>query len=211
MKKIKIFALILILLSFLAGVYFYNQFPDKIASHWDSLGQVNGYGSKLQIFLVPVISLAIFLLLIILPLIDPFKKNYKKFQKYYDGFLFLIILFLTYINTLIILFNLNIKFNFLQALIPAFAILIYYTGVFLKHAKRNWFAGIRTPWTLSSDSVWKSTHKLGSKLFKISAIISLTGLIFPNQTIYLLVFPLILSAIFLVIYSYLVFKKEKNL
>jgi uncharacterized membrane protein len=73
----------------------------------------------------------------------------------------------------------------------------------------NWFIGIRTPWTMSSELVWKKTHVLGGKLFKISGAIAVLG-IFGLYSIYLVVVPLIASALYLVVYSYLEYQKLPN-
>ena len=95
MRKANIIILIIILLSFAIAIYIYPQMPDKMASHWNTKGEVDGYMSKLWgVFLMPVISIALFLMFILIPKIDPLKKNIDKFRKYYDGFIVLIILFL---------------------------------------------------------------------------------------------------------------------
>ena len=193
---------------FLTAAYFYNKIPDKIASHWNVAGEVNGYMCKFWgIFLLPLISVGIFILFLIIPFIEPLKENLKKFRKYYDFFRTAILGFLFYIYLLTIFWNIN-QFNFTIFLVPAFSILIYCAGILIDNAKRNWFVGIRTPWTLSSDKVWNSTHKLGGILFKIAAVISLLGLIFPNQIIFLLVFPIIGFSVFLVFYSFFKYKQS---
>ena len=100
------------------------------------------------------------------------------------------------------------KFNMTSAIMPAIGILFYGIGVVLETTKRNWFIGIRTPWTLSSDAVWEKTHKLGSKLFKAIAIIAFLSLFFPGQLLLLVVGPALLVALYLVVYSYIEYKKE---
>ena len=84
----------------------------------------------------------------------------------------------------------------------------YSIGILLEKAKRNWFIGIRTPWTLSSDKVWDKTHKLGSKLYKYAAVFPLLGIVFQNYAFYLTIFSLVGVSLYLVVYSYLEFKKE---
>jgi uncharacterized membrane protein len=101
-----------------------------------------------------------------------------------------------------------LKFNLVQFLTPAFALLFYYAGVLMSVAKRNWFVGIRTPWTLSSDRVWQKTHRLGAVLFKLVALISLLGILWPAMTIYLILFPVIITTIIVYIYSYLIFRQK---
>lgn len=196
----------LIILSFIAGIYFYSQMPDLMATHWGFDSEVNGYMSKFWgLFLVPIITGALFLLFMFLPKLDPLKGIYK-FQQAYDWFIFAIVLFLLYVHGLIIIWNLGFKFNLGQLIMPAMSFLFFCIGLLMERTKRNWFVGIRTPWTLSSDKVWNKTHKVGGTLFKIAAVISLIGLLFPNFSL-IFVVPIILVSIYLVVYSYWAYKK----
>ncbi|MCL5090650.1 MAG: DUF1648 domain-containing protein [Patescibacteria group bacterium] len=212
MKKINLATLALIVLAFVLGFYFYPKLPEMIASHWGINGEVNGYSSKLLgSFLMPVISLALYLLFLFLPKIDPLKENIKKFRSYFETFIFLIILFLFYLYLLSIFWNLGYRFNFGSMLSPAFALLFYSAGVLIGKAKRNWFIGIRTPWTLSSDRVWNRTHELGGKLFKAIALISLLGIFFPQIAFYLVLAPVLAMTVYLFVFSYQEYKKiEKS-
>ena len=208
MRKTELIVLGIVILSFLIGIYFYNQFPDKVASHWNAQGQVDGYMSKFWgLFLMPFISVGLFLLFIIIPKIDPLKQNIQKFRKYFDNFIILIFIFLLYLFILTIIWNLGIIFDMILVLMPAFALLLYYSGVLIQNARRNWFIGIRTPWTLSSDEVWNKTHKIGARLFKICGIITLLGFIFQNIAIWLLFVPIILSTIYIYVYSFFEYRK----
>lgn len=201
-------AILITVLSFAAGIYFYPMLPERVASHWGADGQVNGYMSRFWgVFLLPIITLAILALLIFLPKLDPKKENIEKFRKYFDGFIVCIILFLTYLHGLALAWNLGIKFELLTFLIPAFAGLFYCAGVLVQHAEPNWMIGIRTPWTLSSEHVWKATHELGARLFKASAAIALLGLAFPKVAIWLVIAPSIVSALWMFVYSYLEFRR----
>jgi len=208
MKKSEITVLTIILISFVIGIYLYPQMPERMASHWNAQGEVDGYMSKLWgLFLIPLISFGLFLLFVAIPMMDPLKQNIEKFRKYYDGFVVLFILFLFYLYLLTIFWNLGFRFNFVQVLIPAFSILIFYLSILLENSKRNWFVGIRTPWTLSSDEVWKKTHKLGGKLFKIAAVTALIGMAFGDYAIYFIILPILFVAIYTTIYSYFEYKK----
>lgn len=209
MRKSEIIVVGIILLTFLIGIYFYPQMPEKIASHWNAQGEVDGYMSKFWgLFLMPFISIGLFLLFVLIPRIDPLKANIEKFRKYYDGFVVLMIVFLFYLYLLTIFWNINIRFNIVQLLAPAFGIVFYYTGILIENAKRNWFIGIRTPWTLSSEKVWDKTHKIGSKLFKISGLVTVFGTFFQRYAIFFVVIPVILVTIYTIIYSYFEYKEE---
>jgi uncharacterized membrane protein len=210
MKKTNIIIIIVILISFAIGIYFYSQFPDRIASHWNIKGEVDGYMSKCWgLFLMPIVLLGLWLLFLLIPKIDPLKKNIEKFRKYFDTFIVLIILFLFYIYLLAIAWNTGMRFDMGRAMVPALGILFYYIGVLLKHAKRNWFIGIRTPWTLSSDKVWEKTHEIAGKFFKIAGVIAILGIFFPQWVFLLVVAPVLLFVIYIFVYSYFLYQKEK--
>ena len=211
MRKSEIITILIILISFVIGIYFYPQIPEKMASHWNIRGEVDGYISKSWgLFLIPIISLGLFLLFILIPKIDPLRANIEKFRKYFDGFIILIILFLFYLYLLTIFWNFGNKFSMNQVLPPSFGILFFYCGILIDKAKRNWFIGIRTPWTLSNEKVWEKTHQLGGKLFKIAGIIAFLGIIFPNYAFFLILFPVIAVSIYTVIYSYYEYRKERG-
>jgi uncharacterized membrane protein len=208
MRKSEIIILLIALASFGVGLYFYGQMPEVVASHWNDRGEVNGYMSRFWgIFLMPIISLGMLLLFILIPRLDPLKANIEKFRKYFDVFIVLISLFFLYVYLLTIFWNLGSKFNLVQFMAPAFGVLFYAAGVLIKNSKRNYFIGIRTPWTLQSDEVWDRTHRRGGLLFRVAGVIAAFGVIFPKQAIWLLLAPVGAFTIYIVIYSYLEYKK----
>lgn len=211
MKKTTIAALAIIILSFVIGIYLYPQMPERMASHWNSAGKVDGDISRFWgTFLMPIVSAGMLLLFLAIPKIDPLKKNIKKFRPYYDWFILLMIVFLFYIYLLTIFWNLDYRFNMTRMIIPAIGILFIYIGFLTENAKRNWFIGIRTPWTLSSERVWNKTHKIGGKLFKISGVIALFGAIAQGYAMWLVLVPVIIAALYPIVYSYFEYQKEKH-
>ncbi|WP_456397559.1 SdpI family protein [Desulfurobacterium sp.] len=209
MRKSEIVSLGIILFSFIVGIYFYPKMAEKMALHWNAQGQVDGYVSKCWgVFLIPLISVGLLLLFIAIPKIDPLKHNIEKFRKYYDGFMVLIIVFLFYLYLLTVFWNIGIRFNMIQLLTPAFGILFYYCGILIENAKRNWFIGIRTPWTLSNDVVWERTHKVGGKFFKAAGVIAFIGVFSQSYALFFILVPVILVALCTIIYSYVEYQKE---
>lgn len=180
-----------------------------MATHWGISGQPNGYMSKFWgAFFTPLLAVIMFGLLMIVPTIDPLRQNIEKFRKFYDGFILLMVTFMLYIHILVLLWNLEVSVNMSVAIFPAMGVLFYYLGILMEHAKRNWFIGIRTPWTLSSDNVWDKTHKLGSKLFKAAGVLAFFGFLLPGAALFVIVGPLILFSLYLILYSFLEFRKE---
>lgn len=208
MRKSTLAILIIIIALFVIAITIYPILPGQLASHWNATGEVNGYMGKFwALFLVPFISIVLFMVFFLIPKIDPLKENIGKFRVSFDRFVVVIELFLFYVYVLTIFWNLSLKFNMTLALLPAMAVLFYYIGVMTEKSKRNYFIGIRTPWTLSSDEVWDKTHALGGKLFKVAGVASLAGLLFPKIAFYFILVPILASAIISIIYSYIIWKK----
>jgi len=207
MRKGNWIVFVVILSSFIIAVYLYPQMPGRMASHWNVRGEVDGYLPKFwALFLMPSLSAGLVLLFIVLPRIDPL-KNIEKFGRYYDGFLVVLTGFLFYLYLLTIFWNIGFRFSLIQLLTPAFGMLFYYIGVLTEKAKRNWFVGIRTPWTLSNEGVWEKTHKLGGKLFKLTGIIAFFGTVLEGFALFFVLAPVLIVSIYVVVYSYFEYQK----
>lgn len=209
MRKSSIVSSAIILVHFLIGIYFYPQMPEQMATHWNIRGEVNGYLPKFWVLLLtPLISVGIFLLFLAIPKIDPLKHNIEKFRKNYDGLVLSVLVFLLFLDSLVISWNAGVRFSMFQALAPAIGILFYYLGVLTENAKRNWFIGIRTPWTLSNESVWDKTHRVGGKLFKICGILATLGFVSEELTLFFILAPLITVCVYLTAYSYFEYQRQ---
>ena len=198
-----------VLLSFILSIYFYPQVPDQMATHWDSQGEVNGYMSKFWgTFFMPLLITGLVILFLVIPKIDPRKENIEMFRKHYEGFRLVLIIFLVLVHLHILLWNTGTQIS-PNAVIPlGMGLLFYYAGVLTENAEQNWFIGIRTPWTLSSEKVWKRTNRLGGKLFRIAGITAFSGVFFPEYAIYFILVPAVIVVVITVVYSYLEYKKE---
>ncbi|HNP79469.1 MAG TPA: SdpI family protein [Candidatus Pacearchaeota archaeon] len=207
----KILTLIIISLCFVSGLFSYYLMPDQMASHWNIEGQVDGYVSRnFGIFFLPSFLLILALILLFVPQIDPLKKNIDKFKDDYEMFIVWFAVFFFYVYVLTLFWNMGISFNMNTALMPALGFFFFYVGVLIEKAKRNYFIGIRTPWTLASDKVWDKTHKLGSKLFKLTGLLVVVSALFPQYSFLFVFVPIIFISLFLIIYSYNEFRKEEK-
>jgi uncharacterized membrane protein len=201
---------VLIVVSTLAGILLWNQFPDQMASHWGVDDQVNGYISRFWgVFLMPVVTISMLLMFLIIPSIDPLKANIAQFREYFNIFIALIVAFMIYIHGLTLIWNLGYtNFRMSTAMLPAMGLLFIFMGVMVGKAKRNYFIGIRTPWTLSSDKVWDETHRIGCKLFIASGVLALLGAFFPDYAFWFIMLPILGTSLFTVVYSYILYQRE---
>jgi len=206
-----ILVLIMIAGAALAGLLLWNQLPDQMASHWNTNDEVDNYMSKFWgVFMMPLITLGMFALFIVIPNIDPLKANIAQFRDAFNLFIVLIVAFMLYVHALTLAWSLgNTDFKMSASMLPAMGLLFIFVGFMLRKAKRNFFIGIRTPWTLSSDTVWDKTHQLGAVLFMASGVLAIVGGLFGGMTAFWMLFvPLIGSTLFLLVYSYVLYQRE---
>jgi len=201
---------LIIIASLAAACYVYPLLPEKVASHWNIAGEVDGYMGKFWgVFLLPIISALFAGLFFVLPKIDPLRKNIDGFRREYNLFFVSVVLFLVYMYILTLIWNLGVLFEMGRFVTFGIGFLFILMGYILPRTKRNWFLGIRTPWSLSSDTVWQKTHAVGGKLFIVTGIAAvISSLAFPEQSLFVIVGFAVVSVLWLFVYSYLTYRKE---
>ena len=201
---------LILLLPFIYSFIVWNKIPDRVPTHFDINGEPDDYSSKtFALLLLPVMNIIIYFILFIVPRIDPRKKNYAAFGSSYQNIRLLIHLF--FVGVFIFITQTTsggqpLKLNaFLSGLLLFFALL----GNYMRTVRSNFFVGIRTPWTLSNDIVWRKTHELGGKIWFYSGIVLAIIIFFLSQTAAIIVMfcGIFLMVIIPVVYSYLEYRK----
>jgi uncharacterized membrane protein len=210
-KTASFIAYSILFFSFATTFYFYPNFLGVVATHWGIDGEPNGFSDKSILLFFPFLTLVLYLLLVFMPKMDPMKENIKKFEDVYDDFILVFLLFMFYVTSLTLLWNLGLVFNMNTAIIPALSFLFYFIGIMLGSIKRNYMIGVRTPWTLANDEVWEKTNKMSGNIFKGIGIISLFSLIIPNYFFYVFIGSIIIGVIYIFIYSYLEYRKIEGI
>ena len=196
--------------AFLVSAVFYPEMPEIMASHWNAAGQVDGYMNKAAVmFLMPAVMTGEVLFFYAILLIDPLRKNIRRFRIYYESFILLLTGFLLAMHLFMIAWNLDIRFSINIFMPLLVGILFFIMGAIMPRLRPNWFFGIRTPWTLSSEIVWSRTHQLGGGVFKIAAILVLFGALWPKYAIVFVLVPILAASVFTVLYSLVVYLKLK--
>lgn len=198
-----------LILTLAITILVYPELPGMIPSHWNMAGEVDGFLPTIWgVLIIPLLMILLTAFFFLLPRIDPLKENYRKFRAYYDGFILVFLVFFLLIQVQIILWGLGYQISPNLIIPPLAGALFIYLGFLVGHAKQNWFVGIRTPWTLSSEQVWKKTHALGGNLFKIAGIIAIAGVFFGDYALWFVLVPVLAVAVFTVAYSYFEYQKE---
>jgi uncharacterized membrane protein len=202
--------LVLIVIAVLVSIFAYPHLPDRVPTHWNASGEVNGWSSRLWgAWMLPLIMALIWLILRAVPHIDPRKANYAKFQGMYDWLVILVIAFMLAIHVVIILAATGSPIAMHTVMMPSVGIFIAALGLLLPRVHPNWFVGIRTPWTLTSDLSWERTHRIAGPLFiALGVLIVASTAMAPTTAIWILVVAAVGITIFLFAYSYQVWKED---
>jgi uncharacterized membrane protein len=199
----------IIAISFIIAVALYPIMPDPMPSHWNAAGEIDGYMSKFWgLFLMPLISVGLFLMFLAIPRIDPLKANIAQFIDSYNIMMVLIIAYMMYVYALTLFAALGYQFNMTVMLLPAMGALFIVIGFLIGKAKRNFFIGIRTPWTLTSDTVWAKTHELGKWTFIGAGVVCIFCAFLGEIAFWIMMICILVAAFIPIIYSYILWKHE---
>jgi len=208
-KKTSLLIILLCLVAIGLSVWAYPLLPEQVASHWGIDGQANGYSSRaLATLLMPGMMVGLALLLKFLPRLDPLRANVEQFRNRYNRFIIALLLFFLIIHALTLAWNLGYKVSFNVVLPVAIGGLMYSVGTLCQHSKRNWFIGVRTPWTMSSDAVWDATNQRAGILFKACGVIAILSALIPTYSFWFIIVPILATAIYTVVYSYVVYRRQ---
>jgi uncharacterized membrane protein len=209
-RRIELAQILLIVAMFIAGACVWTYVPDRIPVHWNFRGEVDRYGGRfVGLFLIPLVAAGLYLLLRVLPKIDPRAANYQTFAGTYTIIRCGLIVFTAVLHGLLLLAALGQPIP-MGTVVPAIVgLLLIAVGVLMTRIKPNWFVGVRTPWTLSSDLSWTKTHRMAAMLLPLSGVaVMLSGFLEAEWAVYAMLAVILSSVAGLVVYSYLVWRHD---
>ncbi len=197
-----------IALSLIATLVIYSKLPDQVPSHWNAAGEVDSYKPRYFVIFTALLPALFIWLLSVIPAIDPRAKSYEQHKKAYSITAVFVVIFILAIHWFSILASLGIILQIEYAIKPMIGILFIIIGNYLPQAKQNYTYGIRTPWTLDNEEVWRKTTRVGGKGFVICGIIITLTVLLPARPSFWIVSGSIVSLIVLIfLYSYLVYTR----
>jgi uncharacterized membrane protein len=200
-------AAVVILATLVGVVAAYPHLPEVIPVHWDAHGHVNGWGPKWSLFLLaPGGMIVMVLLFAAIPWLSPKQFEVESFRATYLYIMIMIVSMMAYAQILIVLAALGVPFDMTRAVEGCICLLIALLGNVMGKVRRNFFVGIRTPWTLTNERVWNATHRLGAKTLFAGGLVGMLGVIL-KAPFWLPLAAILISALIPVTYS-LVFYKQ---
>jgi uncharacterized membrane protein len=196
----------------IVAVYGFAVLPDTVPIHWGLNGQANGYGPKwIGTFLYPLISMGIYVLIRVLMAAGPRlggRENTAANLQVRQIILTGIMLFMLIIQLSTLAQSLGVGFDMTIVVMLALSVLFIFLGNYMGKVRRNFWMGIRTPWTLASSVVWERTHRLGGWLFVIVGLIGIPCSFIPFLRLWGILVPIIAVSIFLYVYSYVYYRQQ---
>ena len=194
------------------SVWAYPQLPAQVATHFDLHGQANGWSSRLAAALfVPALGIVLALVFTVLPHIDPRGANYAKFGPTYWTIANAVLVLVAALQVLVLGKALGWDVNMTRVASLGVGGLLVVLGNLMTRIRPNWFVGIRTPWTLSSDTVWRRTHRFGGIAFMIAGLcVAFTALLASSWALVGAIGVAGAAALGSVVYSYVIWKAEQD-
>lgn len=202
---------VIIAIQLIVAVYGFAILPDTVPIHWGISGQANSYGPKwMGTFLFPLVSIGIYVLLYVLTAAGPrlggresTAANLQVRKVILTG----ILLFMLIIQLSTIAQTAGVSFNMSTIVMLALSVLFIFIGNYLGKVRRNFWMGIRTPWSLSNPVVWERTHRLGGWLFVAVGLIGIPCSFISALRLWGILVPIIAVTIFLYLYSYICYQR----
>ncbi|MCF7795601.1 SdpI family protein [Patescibacteria group bacterium] len=210
-NKIMIAEFSLLLIVLLITIFLWNDLPDRIPMHWNINGEVDKYSNKLNgllgLFSIPL------LFSILYPIfrkIDPKNKKYEQFEKTWKILNITIFSFFIYLYLITIFLTLNPQYSIEPFILGGIGTMFIIMGNYMSKIKQNYFIGVKTPWAIENEDNWNKTHRLAGICFIISGLLFIIEIFLSVSPIYILIPVIVACAIIPILYSYILYKKNKK-
>jgi uncharacterized membrane protein len=208
MKK-RLPLLVLLAAAWIFAAAVYPRLPGRIPIHWNVHGQPNGWGGRASAFLFPAVATALALLITFLPRIDPRRAHWSRFADEVGMIVTVLVLFMGWVEVVSLGAALGWRIDVGRAIMAGVGALFAAIGNFLPRIRSNWWLGIRTPWTLENERVWRDTHRVGGRSFVAGGVLAAAAAFLPEPFSVAGPFVLLAAAgVVPVVYSYFAWRRE---
>ena len=203
-----------VMLAFIWAVAFlvYPNLPDRVPTHWNLRGEVDGYSGPLfAAFGFPAIITGLALLLYVIPSIDPRRENYRRFADFYHKFIWVFVGFMSVLYLVAIAAGLGKPVDIGLTVMAGVAVLFVFLGNSLGKVRPTYFFGVRTPWTLADEDVWRKTHRWSGRVMVLTGLVPLLAMPFSRA----LAMGLLLAGVLLLtfgsaVYSFILYRQKQK-
>ncbi|HET7301595.1 MAG TPA: SdpI family protein, partial [Oleiagrimonas sp.] len=196
-----------ILIAVGAAVWLYPHLPNRVPSHWDIHGQVDGYLPRFwAAAMTPLTVAGLAVLMVVLPLISPRRFEIKPFARVYTTLMLVSQGFMLVIGAVMLMAGAGYAVSVPLVAMLAVGALFMVLGNYMGKLRKNFFMGIRTPWTLASDAVWERTHRLGGWTFMLGGVVLIIGAL-VGGVVWPVIAAIVIAAVIPVTYSFVIYRR----
>lgn len=185
----------------------------RLPVHFNLDGVADRFGSKAEALLaLPVVSGGLTLLFLGLPYLDPRRKNLERSAKLWNAAAIGVVLMIAGLHVFLVLTALGHDLRIGDFMLPGIAGLFVLLGNYLGKSRSNWFAGVRTPWTLSSEYAWEKTHRWAGRLFVLTGVVTLLAWLFASQqvAVYVMIAAITATSLASIVLSYVFWRNDPD-
>ena len=202
--KVLMITSIVILLPILAGLFLWDQLPEKVPSHWNAAGQVDGWSSKgFAVFGMPLILLAAQWLCVLATAADPKSKNHSEKMLHLVLWIMPVITTVLHVVTYAVALGQPVRVEIVMPILLGLVFVII--GNYLPKCKQNYTIGIKIPWTLDSEENWNKTHRFAGRIWVVCGFLMILTAFFDIFWLcFIFTIPMVFGPL---LYSYSLHKK----
>jgi uncharacterized membrane protein len=203
--------LVLALLSAAVGLAAYPYMPSRVPTHWAIDGSIDRWVDKSlgHVLMAPGILLGVYLLMLFAPAIDPKGANIKRNPQAYMKLTDLLAVFFTFLQVVLVVSAFQPKLDVSRIMFIGVGVLFVLIGNYLPKLPQNWFAGLRVPWTLDDEGVWKQANRFAGRLFFAEGLLFVATSFLPPTWMYTVMMVSVLGLVAVsFVYAYVVWRKR---
>jgi uncharacterized membrane protein len=206
-----LFLSVLFLLMLVAAYLWLSpRMPALIPTHWNAQGQINGYMTPFKAAIVPMIVIAgLALLTVVLPAISPRGYGIEPFVSVFVIVMLAVQAFVLLLALTMLLNGAGYPIRLPLVAMVGLGLLWMLIGNYMGKLRKNFFAGIRTPWTLANDDVWERTHRMAGWLFVLAGLATVIAA-FMGASVMWAIYLLLAAVLIPAVYSYVIYQRVQG-
>ncbi len=205
--RANVICFLFIIVAVAVAAYLYPSLPEQIPTHWNFAGEVDDYMAKpWGVIILPLSAILVFVTMRLIPVISPKEYRTDKFMDVINVFTVTLVGFMSCVAVLVLLVANGADVRFNEMIYGGVGLLFIVLGNYMGKVRKNFFIGIRTPWTLASDEVWSRTHRVGGKVFIVVGMFLMLNSFIPFQAHWVIA-AIVTVAVIPVIYSYVIYRR----
>ncbi len=191
------------------SLWIWSTIPDDalLPTHWNIEGRPDGFSTKwMALSFMPALSAVITIIFLLTPYLDPRRANLQLSAKFWNATAIGVVLLMAAIHAVMVANAMGHPVDIRNVILPGMGALFIVIGNYLGKTRPNWFGGVRTPWTMSSDYSWEKTHRWAGRLFVLAGLATIAAWAFADGNVAFIVMiagtivasliPIVLSYIF---------------